>query len=404
MWLIDLARELEAASRAGTLPVLAMDRLWLRSDRRLVLLDFPVQDASRITPSSANDRGAVAGSGMPPGALLSALARRLLVNDDGLRPVRLPVTMRAQLRTWSASAPAPADVEATLHRLRPSPGTLRGRRSLVVALPTVPVALMVLASFLLMPTLRTFMQAVSARGEMLHWLYMLNDPPEGSRLSDPVLARQAERYVGARFNTQLTDSSFWNLPGLQPQQAGPESRQAFAGLRPKAEEVARLAQEVSPEELRSLETALAEERAIVARDAGTMDEAEGPITLLVSMVFAWSLLLPVVVLTLVMAVIVPGGILTRTAGLAVVTSDGREIGRGRSLLRALIATLPTMPAVLALVVGIRASPLVEAWITEHVELTMLVPLCVMAALVLWTIARPQQGPHDWIARVWVVPR
>lgn len=31
-------------------------------------------------------------------------------------------------------------------------------------------------------------------------------------------------------------------------------------------------------------------------------------------------------------------------------------------------------------------------------------LLVLAALALWTIARPQQGPHDWLARVWVVLR
>jgi hypothetical protein len=398
-WLVDLARELEAASREGTLPALGLDRLWLRADRRLVLLDFPVRGASSPAPSSTDAR-------MTPGDLLSAVAGRLLAHDDRFRPVRLPVTMRAQLRTWSGAPPAPVDVESALQRLRPSPGTVRRRRSMVVALPTVPVALLVLVSwFVLVPSVGTFMQNVSARAEMLRWLYMLTDPPpEGSRLSDPAVVRQVERYVGARFNTQLTDPAFWNFPGLQPEQAGTRSRQTFARLRPKAEEVARLAQEVSPEELRGLETALTAERAIVARDAGAVEEAEEPITLLVSMVFAWTLLAPVIVITLVMSVIVPGGLLTRTAGLAVVTGDGREISRGRSLWRALIAASPTAPAVVALVVGVRAAPLVEAWITAHIGVTMLAPLCVMAALALWTVARPQQGPHDWIARVWVVPR
>jgi hypothetical protein len=198
--------------------------------------------------------------------------------------------------------------------------------------------LVLVSWFVLVPSVGTFMQNVSARAEMLRWLYMLTDaPPEGSRLSDPAVVRQVERYVGARFNTQLTDPAFWNFPGLLPEQAGTRSRQTFARLRPKAEEVARLAQEVSPEELRGLETAPTAERAIVARDAGAVEEAEEPITLLVSMVFAWTLLAPVIVITLVMSVIVPGGLLTRTAGLAVVTGDGREISRGRSLWRALIA-------------------------------------------------------------------
>jgi hypothetical protein len=46
LWLTDLANELHAAIQEGTLPKLALDRIWIRSDGRLVLLDFPVTGLS----------------------------------------------------------------------------------------------------------------------------------------------------------------------------------------------------------------------------------------------------------------------------------------------------------------------------------------------------------------------
>ena len=389
-WLVDLARELAAASREGTLPRLGLDRLWLRADRRLVVLDFPVHGAS--SPASATP------GGMTPGDLLSAIARRLLANDDRSRPVRLPVSMRAQLRAWSGAAPALADVDAALQRLRPSPGSVRVRRSMLVGLVTAPVALMALFGWLaLVPVIDRAARAdaVGAKAmlhwEMWNWLIMLDEPPEGSRLRDPVVARQAERYVSARFATQLADKRFWDS---QASRTPP--------LRPKAEALARLTPEVLPEELPALEAALTAERAAVARQAG-LDGDVGPLPLLVSMVSTWSLLAIVIVLTPIMAVIVPGGLLTRAAGLAVVTADGREIGRRRSLLRALIACAPALPVVALLVAAIRTLAW-EGWLTDHPGVALLAPLLVLAALALWTIARPQQGPHDWLARVWVVPR
>jgi uncharacterized RDD family membrane protein YckC len=387
-WLVDLARELAAASREGTLPRLGLGRLWLRADRRLVMLDFPVHGAS--SPASATP------DGMTPGDLLSAIARRLLANDDRLRPVRLPVSMRAQLRQWSGAAPAPADVDAALQRLRPSPGSVRMRRSLLVALLTAPVAMMVFFGlFVLVPVIDQSVRADAVGAmrnwEMWNWLIMLDEPPEGSRLRDPVVARQAERYVSARFATQLADKGFWDLQaGRQP------------SLRPKAESLARLTPEVSPEELRMLETALTAERAAVARQAGLIDDAR-QLPLLVSMVSAWSFLALAIVLTLIMAVVTPGGVLTRAVGLAVVRADGREIGRGRSMLRALIACAPALPVFALLVAAIRRAAW-EGWLTDHPGAALLAPLLVLAALALWTIARPQQGPHDWLAGVWVVLR
>ena len=46
--------------------------------------------------------------------------------------------------------------------------------------------------------------------------------------------------------------------------------------------------------------------------------------------------------SIVSSIAVPGGVATRLIGLAVVTRDGNEIGRGRSLARTLIAWAPIL--------------------------------------------------------------
>src|SRR5688572_24230404 len=46
-WLLDLSEELVAAARDGSTPRLRLDRLWVRDDDRLVLLDFPAPGVGR---------------------------------------------------------------------------------------------------------------------------------------------------------------------------------------------------------------------------------------------------------------------------------------------------------------------------------------------------------------------
>ena len=107
----------------------------------------------------------------------------------------------------------------------------------------------------------------------------------------------------------------------------------------------------------------------------------------------------VLVISIVSSIAVPGGAATRMIGLAVVTRDGIEIGRGRSLARTLIAWVPIF-------VGLIMLPG-----SEHVlGLDSAVKLCLsiafggMIAGVVWTIAAADRGPHDRIAGTWVVPR
>jgi len=105
--------------------------------------------------------------------------------------------------------------------------------------------------------------------------------------------------------------------------------------------------------------------------------------------------------SIVSSIAVPGGVATRLIGIAVVTRDGNEIGRLRSLARTLIAWGPILPWLVLvpnpIVMGFGpASPLPVLFIS--------LAFGAMTAGVVWTIAAADRGLHDRIAGTFVVPR
>ena len=90
----------------------------------------------------------------------------------------------------------------------------------------------------------------------------------------------------------------------------------------------------------------------------------------------------------------------RLLGLAVVTRDGTEITRLRSLVRAIFAW---MPAILWLAFLI-TSPRIQGWVpapTSFAPTTALLGILSLGAV--WSIARPR-GIQDRLAGTWIVPR
>ncbi len=100
--------------------------------------------------------------------------------------------------------------------------------------------------------------------------------------------------------------------------------------------------------------------------------------------------------------LVPGGVVTRLLGLAVVTREGKEIRRWRSLARVLLAWLPAIMWLGYLVM----SPKIQGWVPAPASPLVGVVLTLVALAIgaTWAIARPTRGPHDWLAGTWIVPR
>jgi len=374
LWLIDLANELQAAIQEGTLPKLALDRIWIRSDGRLVLLDFPATGVSSDPSfeSAAENRA--------PVQLLSAVANFCL--SEPARPNSVPLRVRSMIEQWTApAAPDLPEARGELLDLLTGPAQVtKWRRGLVVGMAALPFLFgiapvgVVLALGDLMPP---------ERNEMLSLLRKLEDdsPPPPAYLS------AIEIYLAGRHGAALRDDAFWGSP------AAPDW--VYGGWRKLAAEVASRHPSVSAEEVAQAEIVIAPELEEIRRLRDLLvPQLASVMGIIVSVIIA--------ICSLILSVFLPGGPLLRAAGLAAVNRDGKQIGRLRAAVRVLATWSP------AIVVGIGQHFYFEitrqnlfqtaAW---WLAVATLVPLIIGA---LWTIAHPEQGLHDRLTGTWVVPR
>ena len=386
-WLLDLSSELVAATRDGSLPVLRLDRLWVRDDDRLVLLDFPA-------PGLSADDAAATPPDLAPVQLLSAVAEGGRQAASGSSAL-MPLSARLLLGSWShQTPPSLSDAHAELVRVAAGLDRVkRARRALPMMLAAVPLLGMIgLITLVLMPTMDRFFGQETT--EMLGLLESLSqpDPRPGSRLIEPSVRQAMETYVAGKHSARLRDPGFWNSPVIQQ---GIGQR-----LKPIADGVAARHPSVSPEELARATTIIAPELArLHERQRGQrFADLTGPIvTFLVA-----GMLLLILLLSVVSSLIVPGGLFTRMLGHAVVTRHGYEIGRTLSLGRVLVAWAPAIAWLLYLA----SSPTVQGFVPNPPN-PLLGTSLTLAALgigVVLTIVRPEHGPHDWLFGTWVVPR
>ena len=313
LWLLDLARELAAATRDGSLPPLRVDSLWLRTDGHLVLLDFPAPGAE-TTRSDEQE--------LTPGGLLSVAATRALAAmSREHEPPPMPLSARTLIDRWANTAPrdvneasvALAKVAGAQDRVR------RSRRAIPIALAAAPALVVVAGSVLTLPYLFRFITNPQTV-EILSGLSALQNPntPPGSRLRSPDVRHAIERYLAGRHGRVLADDRFWSTLVMQ----------RMAGLRPIAADLAARHPAVSADELARASETIAPERRRWEQQSRV--QIRGLLTiagLIVSTVAALATAV-VVVLGLVSAALVPGGIVTRSLGYTVVSREGREIGRG----------------------------------------------------------------------------
>jgi serine/threonine protein kinase len=386
-WLLDLSGELVAATRDGSMPVLRLDRLWVRDDDRLVLLDFRA-------PGTSGNYAAPTPTDAAPVQLLSAVADRSRHAASGSSAL-MPLSAHLLLDSWSRQTPpALSDAHAELVRVAAGLDRVkRARRALPMALAAIPlVGIVTFITLVAMPTMNRIFGLETT--EMLGLLESLSapTPPRGSRLVDPAVRQAMEIYVAGKHSERLRDRRFWNSPVMQQ---GIAKR-----LQPTAESVAARHPSVSPQELALATTTIAPElERLRTRQRGQNFSNLTPIV--VTSVSA-GLLLLILLLSIVSSLIVPGGLFTRMLGHAVVTRNGHEIGRMLSLGRVLVAWAPAIAWLLYLA----SSPKVQGFVPNPPN-PLLGTFLTLAALgigVVFTIVRPERGPHDWLFGTWVVPR
>ena len=381
-WLLDLADELLASEREGSIPALRLDRLWIRRDGRLVLLDFASPLPAPRAPAGPQE--------LTPPALLSAVA------SQGARlaaPAALPLGVRALIDTWASHPPATtADARAALATVAASPDAVsRRRRALPIVLaatPTISIALVVVGVAL--PTMyRFFGRETTEMLALLEWVYQ-SDSGRGGPWADAAKREAAAIYLAGRHRSLMLDESFW---------ASPLMRELRDRLQPVAARVA--GERTAPSEGDVASAALTLQAELTregAQRAGGFVEMG---SVILTALTGFSLLLTMVC-GLASAVVVRGGMVTRLLGLAVVDRRGREIGRWRSLARTALAWLPALVWLAYLAVSPRVQGFVPAPAAPLVGTT--IALALMGIGAIWTVARPARGPHDWLAGAWVVPR
>lgn len=392
LWLLDLSSELAASALDRSMPVLGLERIWVRSDGRLVLLDFP---APGVGPTSGRlgDLGP-----RTPVSLMSAVATRGLPAGGSRQeaPLSMPLSARALLDGWSGPSPPAIDhARKALLGVAATPDRVsRWRRAVPIALASGPVVSLLVSALLLLPSLSRFVD--SQEMEALRWLDRLRQSvlPAESRLGDPEIRDAVERFVSGRYGALLDGDRFWS---------GPVTRQVgSAELRRIAEDITARHPSVSAEELDRVSAIIAPEieRAEQWAMSQASDQADGAGIIVMAMTAAAMGF--VLCCSVVSSAIVPGGAATLLLGLAVVTRDGTEIGRWRSLARVLLAWLPGI----AWLAYLAAAPRIQGFVPVPAS-PMLSTGLALGALAMgasWAIAQPTRGLHDRLAGTWIVPR
>ena len=378
--LSSLTIELDASVREGMDIRPSLAHVWKRVDGDLALLDFP-------WPALAASH-----AGQPPGPveLLAAVSRQLVA--PGMAPAA-PLSATTLLhRLASGAPPALPDVKGELLRLASIPSRpSRIRRALPIVMAAVPVAVTLLSVTVILPNFTRSGQG--QRIELLMWMTWITDANADGRFTTQEQRTAAEQYVAAHFGSQLTSDELWNtLPQMEHS----------AGMRRRAAEIAARYPAVSPDELARASAIVAPQIQETAAWRSNFPAGGEAFRRLVVSGFASIPALLSIVCGLISVLAVPGGLVTRALGHAVVRRDGREIGRARSAVRLLIAWSPLI-AWMAYVGNpmfgeLRAVPPAVAYAVGCLALLS------VAAGAAWTIAVPGRGPHDRIAGTWVVPR
>jgi len=224
---------------------------------------------------------------------------------------------------------------------------------------------------------------------MIEALHQPN-PPAVSRLQDSEVRDAYEIYLVGTWGAELDSDKFWSSPIMR----------ALQDRRAIARQALQHHPTVSAEELANASVLIAPAIDQAQRNGVIpVRDLAGPATIMIGTLVALSLLLTLMC-SIVSSVIVPGGIVMRLLGIAVVTRDGTEISRARSMGRALVAWLPAIVWLGFLIF----SPKIQGWVpAPQSQVPTIAFLGILTSGAIVSITR-LRGLHDWISRTWIVPR
>jgi eukaryotic-like serine/threonine-protein kinase len=387
-WLDDVARELNAAQKDGSMPLtLALDRIWVTSEGQAKLLDFPVPGAHSQADDGVDSPEPTRFplSAPDPLAFIRQIAAVALSGSVASpdRVPALPLPMHA--RHFLDSLSQMRDLDAAQTALKPLLSRFaevtRLRRAALVAgctaIPLLAVGAMLLGTTMIrnwnetQPGLMDLNNLLHQRSAMRFW---------GGRMQQ-IDDRQVGVYIAAHYAGVVTNQGIWN---------GPIAFAMIQGsARQFAQECVTKYANASPQEVKAAEEALKG----FTPSIDILNLQKNPWMPMV--VFASSLLLYVGLPALLGALLFRGGLVLLTAGVTFVNAAGAPASRLRLLWRALV-TWSCMAVGLGVFLAL-------TWTlgTLWAGVVGLVALAVQAGV---SLALPERGIQDRLAGTWPVPR
>jgi uncharacterized RDD family membrane protein YckC len=401
-WIADLAQEIAAAGKDGSMPALDPARVWITADDRARLLDWsPPSPGSLATarlrpspPSNASDsaRAQQFLYGIAAGAL-RGVHPDAAVRERPSTP--LPLSARAlltSLRDEAFAGPDAVDASASamLRDAAVFPGQRRLMQLAVCALIPFTMAFAVFAAVKFQVRSQTANPSAFALKTCLGQLTGLERRDPATLTPSQLQMREhIEIYIAERLRPAAEDSAEYAraFPATaQLQHENSMAQRVLANARPR-----------SPEEIREAEKTVAK---LLVDQSANLNKFNQPAVLwsAIGVVVGGATAL-VAVLGLIGAFVARGGFALRTLGAAVVTADGQDVSRLRALLRAVVAWSPVVIWLVLLKLG----PPVEQSSIATALLYALVPAILIAgATYAWL--HPSRGIQDRIAGTWIVPR
>ena len=446
-WLHDLAAEYAAGSKHQSLPpALGLDRVWITSGQRALVLDFPfpgLQDAGKTSENSPSPIGweragvRVRGEGRGEGALGSGSSTREIPSEailtsagdaEGFAAMQkfLHAVAGHGLRQADRDArpPAPLHAQTFLHSLAEGrfeapevlvgnlqsllskmPEVTRRRRLATICLAAGPALLVALVAFgtFWFTNRRAdrawpaqFEGGAELRAELRGYEVFGEWPAAKTKVrgvgpdsDDPakLLRRSFKIHFAGHHRALIENTNFWAHPAV--------AEVLSPDLRRVAQESLTEYPTVSPQRLEEADATLR----LLRRGMLDADRSQPQ---WIGLVCFWAMTMLAALLDLGCVVMLGEGLYLRLLGVAVVTREGRRASRLRLLGRALMAWSPgAVGVLLALAMMLAWLPSFDSRVPAVVW--VLGPLTLLGlAGAAWAVWKPARGLPDLAARTWLV--
>jgi len=401
-WTAELASEVSAASKDGSLPLLAPDRVWIDGDDRARLLDWSPPSPDPVDPASVKPVLRLYGRDLKSSEpFLYGIAVGALRGSDPVQAqqepadVPLPLGARAFLQSLRDGALATPDaLEGGASDLLRGPAQFpRSRRALQVAVCAfIPVVM----PFAVIGALRTQLrlQATDTRAfqydACVSRLASFDKKGDARLTAEQKAEREAiEIFIAEHLQEETREAAA--VARSFPVYTKAKGQYVFAE-RAIASHKTR-----TPQQVKRADEAVAK---LLASNTTRLEELKGPMPqwALALLTTTWACAV-IGVFALAGALVTRGGVTLRAVGAALVNSRGEDASRLRALWRAAVAWSPAAIGLLLL----RAGPKTED-LTFGTALLQTLPLLLLAAGAAWAIRHPSRSLQDQLAGTWIVPR